>query len=205
MTLIALNKLHPDPRNANVCHPDVMDKLKAHIQRTEFCPMLLVRAHPQLDGEFMILDGHHRKLVIEALGWTRVACQVKEMSEEESGLLLLTLNRLRGVDSPRKRAELMEALLPTWNVNDLALLLPETSGEIEGLLALLAQDQEALEAAFKAQLQAEKSTLPVPFGFMVSAEDAPIVQEALTKYQTSMSPDQGQALVEICKKALSDG
>jgi ParB-like chromosome segregation protein Spo0J len=205
MTLIALNKLHPDPRNANVCPPDVLDKLKSHIQRTELCPMLLVRPHPQLEGEYMIIDGHHRKLVIESLGWSRVACQVKAMSDEEAGLLLLTLNRLRGVDSPRKRAELMDALLPTWSVRELAVLLPETSGEIEGLLALLKQDQEALEAAYKEQLQAEKSVLPVPFGFMVSAEDAPLVQEALAKYQDHTVKDQGQAWVEICRRVLSDG
>lgn len=199
MTLIALNKLHPDPRNANVCSPEVMDKLKTHIQRTEFCPTLLVRPHPQLDGEFMILDGHHRKLVIESLGWTRVACQVKAMTEDEAGLLLLTLNRLRGVDSPRKRAELMEGLLPSWDINEMALLLPETTGEIEGLLALLKQDQDTLEAAYKAQLESEKSSLPVPFGFMIPVEEADNVVKALAQYPG----DQSQALVALCRNALA--
>lgn len=205
MTLIALNKLHPDPRNANVCTPEVMEKLKTHIQRTNVCPNLLVRPHPQLEGEYMILDGHHRKLVIEALGWPEVDCQVITQSEEDAGLLLLTLNRLRGVDNPRKRAELMETLLPTWDVTELALLLPETSGEIEGLLALLQQEEDALEKAYKAQLNTEKESLPVPFGFMVSAEDAPIIQKALAKYQATTPGDQGQALVAICRDVLSHG
>lgn len=203
MPLIELTRLHADPRNANVCAPDVLEKLKRHIERTGFCPSLLVRPDPGQDGHYILVDGHHRKQVLETLGWPEVDCQIKAMTEDEAGLLLLTLNRLRGTDIPRKRAELLESLLPQFNIAELADLLPESSGEIEGLLALLRQEESALEAALKAQMKAERQTLPVPFGFMIPAEEAGIVQEALAAYQGRTKSDQGQALVAICRDVLA--
>ena len=203
MPLIELTRLHADPRNANVCPLDILEKLKRHIERTGFCPSLLVRQHPKRDGHYILVDGHHRKQVLESLGWNQVECQLKEMTEDEAGLLLLTLNRLRGTDIPRKRAELLESLLPQFNIAELANLLPESHGEIEGLLALLQQEESSLEAALKAQMDAERQTLPVPFGFMIPAEEAPIVQEALAAYQGRTKADQGQALVAICRDVLA--
>lgn len=203
MTLIALSKLHNDPRNANVCGPEVLDKLRRHIDHSGLCPTLLVRPHPQQKGHYIIVDGHHRKMVVEALGWTKVDCQVKSLTEEEAGMLLLTLNRLRGTDSPRKRAELIESLLDNFSVEDLSALLPENTGEIEGLLALLKQDEQALEEALKAQIDAEQQTLPVPFGFMIPAEDAGLVRQTLAFYQSRLKSDPAAALVAICRDALS--
>jgi ParB-like chromosome segregation protein Spo0J len=136
--LISLEQLMADPRNANVCTPDVLEKLTRHIERTSLCPSLLVRPHPKKKNCYAIVDGHHRKLAVEALGWTEVECQVKDITETEAGLLLLTLNRLRGTDIPRKRAELMESLLPQFDLEALSLMLPESTAEIEGLLAVMA-------------------------------------------------------------------
>lgn len=202
---IALTQLLADPRNANECTPAVLNKLKRHIERTGFCPSLLVRPHPVQTDQYILVDGHHRKLVLEELGWTEVDCQVKAMDEMEAGLLLLTLNRLRGIDSPRKRAELIDSLLPHFNLNELSLMLPESSGELEGLLALLNYEDNELVQALQAQIEAEQKTLPVPLGFMIPAEDLEIVKEALAKYQGANKRDQGQALVAICRDVLAYG
>jgi ParB-like chromosome segregation protein Spo0J len=203
MTRIALKQLHPDPRNANVCGPSVLEKLRRHMERSGFCPSLLVRPHPKRSKHYIVVDGHHRLMVAQLLGWKEIDCQIKEMTDEEAGLLLLTLNRLRGTDMPRKRAELIESLLGPFSLNDLSLMLPESGEEIEGLLALIKQDEDALEKAFDAQMEEERQTLPVPFGFMLSAEDAALVREALAFYQARRQSDQGDALVAICRDALS--
>ena len=203
MPLISLQKLHADPRNSNVCDNDILDKLKRNIEKSNFCPTLLVRPHPEITGDYIIVDGHHRKQIIEDLDWQEVDCQIKAMTDEEAGLLLLTLNRLRGVDNPRLRAELIESLLPHIPLEDLTLLLPESSGEIKGLLALLKLDEIELLNAFQAQIEAEQKTLPVPFGFMVPAEDTPIIHEALACYKAKGQKDTGYALVAICRDVLS--
>ena len=203
MPVIALKKLHSDERNANVCPPEVLETLQRNIQQSGLCPTLQVRPHPKRSGHYVIIDGHHRKQVLETLGWKEVECQILDIDEMQAGLLLLTLNRLRGTDIPRKRAELIDSLLPVLGLEDLTALLPEAKGEIEGLLALLKQDEAALEEAFKAQLQKERETLPVPLGFMIPAADLPLVQEALQAYQAQSQRDQGQALVAICRDVLA--
>src|SRR5690348_8803444 len=104
---IALNLLHADPRNPNVCSKESLEKLKRNIQRTGLCPSLIVRPHPDLDGTYILIDGHHRKLVLEALEWIEAPCQVWDVSEPEAQIALATLNRLHGTDNPKKRAELI--------------------------------------------------------------------------------------------------
>ncbi|MBY0402332.1 MAG: ParB/RepB/Spo0J family partition protein [Cyanobacteria bacterium] len=203
MPLISIDKLHPDLRNANVLEESLFEKLKGNIQRTGFCPVCIVRPHPTESGHFIMVDGHHRLLAVKSLGWELVECQIVEIGDEEAALLLLTLNRLRGTDIPRKRAELIESLLPSISIEDLSMMLPECTTEIDSLLALLKQDQEALEKALKEQMAAEELTLPVPFGFMIHPEEAVIVVEALNLYQAKHPKDQGQALVAICRDVIA--
>lgn len=202
MPLIALDQLHDDPRNANICDQQTLGKLKLHIERSGFCPSLLVRPHPQLNGEYMIVDGHHRKQVVESLGWAEIECQVKEMTDREAGLLLLTLNRLRGTDIPQKRAELMDSLLDSFSIQELAEFLPENTREIEGLLALLHADLDSLEKVFQAQMVEEQKMLPVPMGFMIPADAVETVENALEQYKTQANQDEGLALVAICWDVL---
>ena len=203
MTLINLKNIHPDPRNANICDEEILSKLQAHIERTEFCPPLIVREHPEKKHHFMMIDGHHRILVLERLGWTEAPCVICDVPEEEVEVLLLTLNQLRGIDIPRKRAELIASLNQRMAVSDIARLLPETTGEIEGLLALLKKDTEAMAQALKEQIEREKASLPVPFGFLVLAEDAALVHETLALYKGQKNRDQGAALVAICRDVMA--
>lgn len=203
MSLVALKKLHADSRNANDCPEDVLSKIKRHIEKTGFCPSLIVRPHPNKKGHFIIVDGHHRMRVIQELGWTEVECQIKAMSDQEASVYLLTLNRLRGTDIPRKRAELIQGLLPHFSLNDLSALLPESEKELEGLLALLELEEEALNSVLQKMMEDEAKTLPVPFGFMVSAQEAEIVRETLLYFQSEQQKGPDLALVAMCQDVLS--
>jgi ParB family chromosome partitioning protein len=203
MPEISIKKLHPDKRNANQLVGESFEKLKAHIQRTGFYPSCVVRPHPTKSGHYVLVDGHHRVLALKELGYTAVDCQITSISEKEAGILLLTLNRLRGTDIPRKRAELVDSLLDTFSLETLATMLPESGAEIEGLLLMLKQDEAELERALKAQIEAEQKSLPVPFGFMVPADEAPLVEEALRLYQATSKADQAMAFVAMCRDVLA--
>jgi ParB-like chromosome segregation protein Spo0J len=201
MPNIPLNHLEEDPRNANVCDPELLTKIKNNIQRTGLCPTLIVRPHPKKKNRFLILDGHHRKVVLQQLGWKGAPCEVWAISEKEAQIALLTLNRLRGEDVPRKRAELLSSLQEYLSSEELSQLIPESASEIEDLLSLLQVDTEALEKTWAEQLQLEKETLPVTFGFLVPAQEAPFVEQALEKHRAGR--DKAEALVAICKKVLA--
>jgi len=200
---ILLENLYADPRNANVCSAEMLEKLETNIRETGLCPVLQVRPHPETAGAYILIDGHHRLQVLQKLGWTQIECQVWDLNETEASRFLLTLNRLRGVDNPRKRAVLIESLLPTFEIETLSTFLPESPDELKGLLALLEQNDIQIQQAFQAQLEAERKTLPIPLGFMIPAADFPVVQAALKQYQTQTQGDQSAALIAICQAVTS--
>jgi ParB/RepB/Spo0J family partition protein len=205
MPSIPLNKLFSDPRNANVCPPEVLEKITCNIKRTGYCPPLIIRPHPKKKGSYIIIDGHHRKHVLNSLGWTEVECQIWDISEKEAQIALATLNRLHGEDNPRKRAELLESLVQSFPLEDLAKILPETPAQIQDYLALLQFDFTEIEKSFEKQIEHEKTVLPVPFTFMVGADKAPIVEAALGLFNQEPQKDRGEILVALCEKVLGDG
>lgn len=201
MTELQLKHLLPDPRNPNICSDEVLAKLAANIQRTNLCPPLIVRPHPSKKSRFILIDGHHRKVVLERLGWEKAPCQVWDISEHEAQLALATLNRLRGMDVPKKRAELLELLTATLPPGKLAELIPESEAQIKDLLRLMQSDFSEMEKSLKAEIEREKASLPVPYTFLIDPQHQATVDEALNQFSKS-GGDRGHALVNICLKVL---
>lgn len=108
--------------------------LREHIERTGRYPPLVVR--PVAAGRYQIIDGHHRARVLRELDHADAECDVWEVDDRETDLLLLTLNRLRGEDDPLARAQLVKRLSSTRSLSELARHLPESIGRLKRLLAL---------------------------------------------------------------------
>lgn len=199
MTVIALTKLHNDPENANACPPETLEKIKRNIGRTGNCPPLIVRPHPKKKNQYVIIDGHHRKRILEDLGWGEAECQVWPVDATEARIALATLNRLHGEDNLRKRAELIETLTREFSVEELSRFIPEEAAEIQDMLRLLELNEEELEKAIRKQTEEEVASLPVPLSFMVSSSEADLINAVLEKYR-GKDKDRGRALVGLCRK-----
>jgi ParB family chromosome partitioning protein len=204
MLSISLKKLHPNPQNPNVCPGEISDKIRRNIERTGYYPPLIVRPHPKVSGCFQIIDGHYRKEILESLGKTSAHCVVWDVSDQEAGILLATLNRLHGEDNPRKRAELLESLMVSFTPEDLSALIPESTSEIEDLLSLLEFNFDEMEKTLQKTMAEEAASLPVPFTFMISSEEAPVVEEALGLFSGEPKSDRSDALVKLCRKVLDE-
>ncbi len=198
MQSIKLTRLHPDPKNPNICSPEILEKLKRHINRNKFYPALIVRPHPKNKSNYILIDGHHRKIVLESLGYKQANCQVINADEKEAQLLLATLNRLHGTDNLKKRAELVESLSELLPLDELAELLPESRTEIDDLIALLHQDLEEMEARLRSEIEQEARELPVALSFLIDPQDEKLVNQALDNFPAQ---DRGQSLVLLCKSA----
>jgi rubrerythrin len=112
---------------------------------------------------------------------------------------LATLNRLRGEDHPKKRAELLHELLEQFEKERLTTLIPETNHELEQLLALLEQEND-LKAQLERQMQQERDALPVILNFVLSASEAQRVEAILETYHEDLN----LALVLVCQE-VADG
>jgi ParB-like chromosome segregation protein Spo0J len=157
------------------------EKLVAHIRRTGRYPYLIIRPHTTEVGKYQVLDGHHRVSVLRELGHPEARCDVWDVDDREAKLLLATLNRLEGQDLPLRRAQLLHELLGEWSAPDLGGLLPETEAEILDLHSLLEFPAEEIAEQLAAEAEEQEKTLPVVIHFVVSHEQAELIDSAIEK------------------------
>ena len=177
--MVPLGDLTPHPLNSNVMPEDLREKLKAHIRRTGRYPFVVVRPHPEEPGRFEILDGHHRVEILREIGHQEARCDVWNVDDREAKLLLATLNRLEGQDSPIRRAQLIHELLGEMSLPDLAGLLPETDKQLEELESLLQFPAEEIAALLAEQAAEQEKVLPRVLTFVVSPEQQELIDRAV--------------------------
>ncbi|MEE9130937.1 MAG: ParB/RepB/Spo0J family partition protein [Phycisphaerales bacterium] len=134
MPTIALNLLDNHPDNANRMGEDLLAKLVAHIRDNGKYPPLIIRPHPQYAGRYQILDGHHRAKALHQLGRTEACCEIWDVDDGQTDLLLLTLNRLCGEDDPYRRGALLKRVAKLCGLTELAAKLPEDVQRIRKLI-----------------------------------------------------------------------
>jgi ParB family chromosome partitioning protein len=183
---------------------DLRAKLAAHIKQSGRYPMVIVRPHPEEPGRFQILDGHHRVEVLRDLGHTDIRCDVWAVDDREAKLLLATLNRLQGQDSPIRRAQLLHELLGEMSIGDLAGLLPETDKQIEELHALLEFPADEIAALLAADAEEQERVLPRVISFVVTAEQEEMIERAveLASDGTPGRDRKSKGLIHLAKSYL---
>jgi ParB/RepB/Spo0J family partition protein len=186
---------------------DLRAKLTAHIKQSGRYPMVIVRPHPDESGRFQILDGHHRVEVLRELGHAEVRCDVWAVDDREAKLLLATLNRLQGQDSPIRRAQLLHELLGEMSLVDLAGLLPETDKQIEELHALLEFPAEEIAALIAADAEEQEKVLPRVLTFVVTPEQEELIERAVERASdgTPGRDRKAKGLVNLATHFLGEG
>lgn len=123
---VEIDKIQPNPWNPNQMDAKTFEKEKQSITELGFLGSILVRDH-EVNGYYQILDGEHRWKAMKELGYTEVPVEnIGKISDEETKLLTILINNLRGKDDVFKRAKILEAL----EEGQLSLL-PMTKEEIE--------------------------------------------------------------------------
>jgi len=177
--MVPLDHLRAHPLNSNVMPEDLREKLRVHIGRTGRYPHVIVRPHSDKAEEYQVLDGHHRVEILRELGHTEARCDVWEVDDRESKVLLATLNRLQGQDSPIRRAQLIHELLGEMSVDDLAGLLPETDKQLEELHALLEFPADEIANLLAEKAEEEDKVLPRVLTFVVTPEQEEMIERAV--------------------------
>jgi len=130
---IELKKLVGHPDNPNRQSKETFRKLVRHIERTGRYEPLVVRRHPGQEGYYQVINGHHRCAALRELGHELAECVVWDVDDEETDILLSTLNRLGGSDVVEKRVRILKRLSERLGSGELSKLLPQTKGQIERL------------------------------------------------------------------------
>jgi len=133
---IPLDKLDAHPDNPNKQSRVNFAKLVRNIRRTGRYEPLLVRPSPEKVGCFQIINGHHRRRALAELGYKEADCLVWDIDDEQTDILLATVNRLGGTDQPAKKLKLLKRLNARLGSGRLAKLLPMKRKQIERLTSL---------------------------------------------------------------------
>jgi ParB/RepB/Spo0J family partition protein len=178
LNIIAINKLVAHPDNPNMMSGDKFKKLVRNIELTGLYEPIIVRPHPQSEDKFQIINGHHRVKALEKLGRKEANCIVWDVDDEQTAILLTTLNRLSGADDPAKKIELLTKLKEKFDATELSKLLPNTRKQIEQLTNL--------------KINAVRCPLPaaqfaVPLMFFVNSEQNKIIEKALSSIEHQVS------------------
>ena len=133
---VDIEKLIAHPDNPNRQSKSNFSKLVRNIERTGKYEPLVVRPHPQKAGYFQLINGHHRCKALEQLGHKQACAIVWDIDDEQTDILLATLNRLSGSDDLGKKLLLLKRLNNNLNTKELAKLIPQTAGQIEKLVTM---------------------------------------------------------------------
>lgn len=183
---IALSKLFAHPDNPNSMSDSTFRKLVRNIERTGLYEPIVVRPHPHekdhsaTADKFQIINGHHRVKALERLGRKEADCVVWDVDDEQTAILLTTLNRLAGSDTLAKKIELLKKLTERMGTAKLAKLLPQTAKQIERLTNL---------KLTIAPLKAQAEQFAIPLVFFVTKQQQGIIEEALSSAGNQVSPE----------------
>jgi len=133
---IALDKLEFHPDNPNQQSRVNFAKLVHNIKRTGRYEPLVVRPCSGKADYFQIINGHQRCHALAKLGYETADCIVWDIDDEQTDILLATLNRLGGSDELGKKLKLLKRLNKKMATGELAKLLPQTAKQIERLTNL---------------------------------------------------------------------
>lgn len=133
---IALDKLVAHLDNPNRMSKANFRKLARNIERTGRYEPIVVRPHPEKAGFFQIINGEHRCEALRRLGQKRADAVVWDINDEQTDILLATLNRLGGSDELAKKLALVKRLNERTAVEELAKLLSYNHKQIERLVNL---------------------------------------------------------------------
>jgi len=168
---IALDKLAAHPDSPNRQSRVTFAKLVRNIERSGLYEPLIVRPCAGKEGYFEIINGRHRWRALAELGYKRCDCVVWEVDDEQTEILLSTLNRLGGTDELGKKQALLRRLNKKRESGELGKLLPQTARQIERLV-----NMERPSAAVKAKA----AGLANPVVFFVDDGQQQVIAKAIS-------------------------
>ncbi|AQT66964.1 plasmid partitioning protein RepB [Anaerohalosphaera lusitana] len=190
---LPLSRLVEHEANPNRMNKSTFEKLVRNIDRTGNYEPIVVRKHPSRAGDYQVINGHHRRKALMELDRTHADCVVWDVDDDETMVLLATLNRLGGQDDLQKKRELIEQLAKKYSSDDLAKITNETQASIQTLKDLRESCIEAKPA---------KPEMLVPEVFYLREEQQEAVRDSIAKAcpeAGTKAQKRAAALVKICR------
>lgn len=134
--LAAIETLHPNPWNPNVMDEATYRAERESIRIYGFIDPCTVRPHPEIDGDWQILDGEHRWKAAKDEGHTELDMIVLHgLSDGQAQKLTIILNETRGSADEAKMAQLLKRLDSEMSREELLAGLSYENDDLERMIA----------------------------------------------------------------------
>jgi len=134
--VIVLGKLIANQDNPNKMSISGFTRLVRNMRRTDNYEPILIRRCKLNTKYYQIINGYHRCRALLQLGYKNVDCIVWDVSDQQTNILIATLNRLNGRDDIDGKINLLRLLTKDTTAKELSKLLPYTTKQIEQLVDL---------------------------------------------------------------------
>jgi len=199
---IIIDRLVPHPDNPNRMSKANFTKLIRNIKLSGRYEPLVVRPCPDKPDYFQIINGHHRWQALVQLGYEQVDTVVWEIDDQQTDVLLATLNRLAGSDVLDRKIALLARLNDNMQSRELAKLLPMNAKQIERLTNL----KDSLQRA--SRIEHRELSFANPLVFFVNDKQQKVIESALSfagqaKELKTKAATNAAALTEIAEVYLA--
>ena len=167
---VPLEKLLPHPDNPNRMSRVNFKRLIRNIKQTGRYEPVIVREHPEKERGFQIINGHHRCKALGELDYKCADCVIWEIDDQQTDILLVTLNRLGGSDELGKKLVLLKRLAGKIQTSQLSKILPHPSKQIDRMINLKMKPVPANKSG----------SFVNPAVFFLTSEQQKVLEEALS-------------------------
>lgn len=147
--VVDIKKLHENTWNPNVQQDQNFEALKRDIERNNgnYQQPVLVRPHPEISGDYEIVDGAHRYRAMSALGFEEIVIVCENLDDKAARLKTISMNKLRGDFDTAMLATLIVDLQKTYGVSEKEIqdMLGYTEEEIKGFESLIAFEPDSFD------------------------------------------------------------
>jgi len=133
-----------------------------------------IRRTTDINARFQIINGEHRWLALKELGQKTADVVIWNIDDEQTDILLATLNRLSGRDVLDKKIALLKRLNDKTQPKELAKLLPQTKKQIEKLIEL-----NSKRVSLVRRKLSEGGSFANPLVFFVSDSQKKVIEDAI--------------------------
>ena len=177
MSRVPIGKLVDHPDNPNRMSKGNFARLVRNIERTGRYEPLIVRRR---GDAYEIINGRHRRRALRELGHETVDVIVWDIDDEQTDILLATLNRLGGSNVLEKKLALLRRLNERMNARELGKLLPHSARQIQRLVQVHSSGMVCPRPASSAGDKSAGSAFANPQVFLLSDAQQRIVEAALS-------------------------
>ena len=139
---VAVDSLHPNGWNPNRMDDHEFTAVKRALEVKGQVAPLVVRAHPQLEGNWQIIDGEHRHRAAADLGMSELAVyDLGVLPDSEAMHLNMVLTETRGASDSNDLGSLVRTLAGLGvQVQELSETVPHSKEKLAMMLELSGQD-----------------------------------------------------------------